>query len=248
MADLSPCDNQPDHLDAVVPITYSEHLGQMHDALRGYKDGVRQVKSYAAPRLNGILWRFASPHESCVAVEAGVDEFELVTTVPSSDPARDEQGPHLRTIVQACGPLRDRFERLLHATGKAQGREYDEARYAAQRTLSGESVLLIDDTWVRGGHAQSAAHALKGAGARAVGLVAIGRHVRPDWEVDGTPSSELLRLSRGCSTGVPAPYTGTDAAPPPRPRTTGSPDRPSPRAPLRGRARQDGGNAAGGSR
>jgi predicted amidophosphoribosyltransferase len=188
-----PCLSQPGRLDAVVPITYSEHLGQVHDALRGYKDGVRQVRAYAAPRLNGILWRFTSVHERCVATEADVDGFEIVTTVPSSTPTADDQRSSLRDIVQACGPLQDRFERVLRATGEAQpGREYDERRYAAERTLDGENVLLIDDTWTRGGHAQSAAHALKEAGAGAVGLVVIGRHVRPEWEVDGPASSELL--------------------------------------------------------
>ena len=33
------CAHQPDNFDVVVPITYSEHLGQMHTALRSYKDG-----------------------------------------------------------------------------------------------------------------------------------------------------------------------------------------------------------------
>lgn len=33
------CGFQPRCLDAVVPITYSEHLGQMHTALRNYKEG-----------------------------------------------------------------------------------------------------------------------------------------------------------------------------------------------------------------
>jgi adenine/guanine phosphoribosyltransferase-like PRPP-binding protein len=40
-------------------------------------------------------------------------------------------------------------------------------------------VLLVDDTWVSGGSAQSAAAALKLAGARRVALVVIGRHVDP---------------------------------------------------------------------
>lgn len=51
------CGRQPRRLDAVVPITYSEHLGQMHDALRGYKDGLPQVRRYTMPRLAAVLWR-----------------------------------------------------------------------------------------------------------------------------------------------------------------------------------------------
>ena len=43
----------------------------------------------------------------------------------------------------------------------------------------GASVLLVDDTWVSGASAQSAAAALKLAGARHVAVVVVGRHVNP---------------------------------------------------------------------
>src|ERR1044072_5713819 len=76
------CSRQPPLLDVVVPITYSEHLGQVHDALRGYKDGLPQVQSYAMPRLAAILWKFVERHERCVAAAAGVDEIDVVTSVP----------------------------------------------------------------------------------------------------------------------------------------------------------------------
>jgi adenine/guanine phosphoribosyltransferase-like PRPP-binding protein len=46
-------------------------------------------------------------------------------------------------------------------------------------------VLLIDDTWTTGGHAQSGASALRLAGAGPIAIVAIGRHfvteVREDY-------------------------------------------------------------------
>jgi adenine/guanine phosphoribosyltransferase-like PRPP-binding protein len=38
-------------------------------------------------------------------------------------------------------------------------------------------VLLLDDTWTSGGTAQSAAVALKRAGARSVTVVVVGRHL-----------------------------------------------------------------------
>lgn len=71
-----------------------------------------------------------------------------------------------------------------------EGREFDSNRYRAIADLSGKSVLLLDDTWTSGGHAQSAAHALTGAGAQKVALVVIGRHVRRDYEpVQGSGES-----------------------------------------------------------
>jgi orotate phosphoribosyltransferase len=42
-------------------------------------------------------------------------------------------------------------------------------------------VLLIDDTWTTGANAQSAAAALKDAGAGPVAAVVIGRHLNRDW-------------------------------------------------------------------
>jgi hypothetical protein len=141
------CGRQPAWLDAVVPITYSEALGQMHLALRNYKDGVPQARAVAMPRLIGILWRFISIHERCVASAAGVPGFDVVTTVPSSTTVRDQRG-HLRGLVEACVPLSDRYERVLYPTGEVpEGRDFDTRRYEANGRLDGASVLLIDDTW-----------------------------------------------------------------------------------------------------
>lgn len=169
----------------------------MHTALRSYKDGPLEVQRYAMPRLAAILWRFLEQHEVCVARAAGVSEFGIVTTVPSR--GSDEQRKNLQTIVKWCDPISDRYVPLLRTTGEAANqRAYDERRYAARQPVGGEQVLLIDDTWAGGGHAQSAAHALKSAGARSVGLVVIGRHVRPEWQVtdDKTCGDLLAELPR----------------------------------------------------
>jgi orotate phosphoribosyltransferase len=45
--------------------------------------------------------------------------------------------------------------------------------------VAGRDVLVVDDTWVSGGSAQSAAAALKLAGARRVAVLVLGRHVNP---------------------------------------------------------------------
>jgi predicted amidophosphoribosyltransferase len=178
------CDQQPNELDAVVPISFSEHLGQLHLALRRYKDGLPQERNYAMPRLAGILWKFLDIHESCVAAAANVATFDLVTTVPSSTPENDERRSNPRTIVSWCRPVAPQYERVLIATGDGvEGRAYDRRRYRATTVLDGADVLLLDDTWTTGGHAQSSAAALRAAGARTVALVVIGRHLRREWQV-----------------------------------------------------------------
>ncbi len=46
--------------------------------------------------------------------------------------------------------------------------------------IDGRRMLLLDDTYVSGARAQSAAAALRRSGARAVVIVALGRVLRPD--------------------------------------------------------------------
>jgi predicted amidophosphoribosyltransferase len=178
-----PCHENPNNLDAALAITYSVRGGQMHTALRGYKDRPAPVQRYAMPRLAGILWRFLREHGACVASASGVGVFDIVTAVPSSTPERDDERPNLRTMIEWCDLVSSRFRRVIRATGTGlPGHTYDEGRYEGTELLSGQSVLLIDDTWTTGAHAQSAAYALRQAGASRVGMVAIGRHVKPDYE------------------------------------------------------------------
>jgi hypothetical protein len=68
--------------------------------------------------------------------------------------------------------------------------------------VANESVLVVDDTWVSGGSAQSVAVALKLAGAARVVVVVLGRHVDPA----GPHSADLRvpRLPEGDGTGWPA--------------------------------------------
>lgn len=171
-------------LDAVVPISYAMRGQQLATALRGYKDELfPRTRTYHGMRLSAILWRFLAVHEDHVAASAGVSGFSLVAVVPSKTTASDEARRGLLTmagtIVAHTAP---RFERLLLPTDAAVvGRYFDPGRYRAARRVDGESILLIDDTWVTGSSAQSAAAALREAGAAQVACVVIGRWLRPDF-------------------------------------------------------------------
>jgi hypothetical protein len=54
-------------------------------------------------------------------------------------------------------------------------------------------VLLLDDTWVGGGHVQSAAAALKLAGARRVTTLVLARWLDPGWSHTGKFIQEQLQ-------------------------------------------------------
>jgi hypothetical protein len=176
------CDHGQLVLDAVVPISYSVAREQLHHALASYKRLDGDVARRLGASLAAILWRFLAEHERCLARAAGTDRFELVTTVPSGERLRDERHP-LRWIAgELVGPTRDRHERLLRRSDvDVPQRSFRLEKFVATRPIEGRSVLLIDDTWTTGASAQSAAAALKAAGAERTAAVVIGRHLNREW-------------------------------------------------------------------
>lgn len=176
------CTQQPASLDAFLPISYSVAHEQLHHALAGYKRHNGSAARRLAVQLAAVLWRFLDVHETCLTRAAGVGSFSVVTTVPSGDHERDRAHP-LRWIVgDVVGVTRDRHRRLLKRSScQVAPRAFAPERFMTEPSLSGEAVLLIDDMWTTGANAQSAAAALKAAGAGPVAAVVIGRHVNREW-------------------------------------------------------------------
>jgi hypothetical protein len=108
------------------------------------------------------VWRSAATAPTCVCV------------VPSG---RGRPGPHpLQELAQGCLGL-PWAALVARPGGDPWARALDPGRFRAPRPLTGAAVLLLDDTWTSGGTAQSAAVALKRAGARWVAVVVLGRHL-----------------------------------------------------------------------
>jgi hypothetical protein len=169
-------------LDAVCPISYCVACEQLHHALRGYKRWPDPAAQVVRVELAAALWRFLATHERCIAEAAGTGSFEAVTTVPSGDASRDEEHP-LRSIVgDLVTPTRERYARLLRRSPDPAGpRVFSRRKFDTTMEIGGHSVLLIDDTWTTGANAQSAAAALKAAGASRVAALVIGRYLNPEW-------------------------------------------------------------------
>ena len=118
---------------------------------------------------------FLTDHGPCVWQRAGMPPPDRLAVVPTG---AGRPGPH--PLLGLVWPyLRLPGCSLVLRPGR-QGRDLDLDRFQVLARPAGASVLLLDDTWVSGASAQSAAAALKLAGARHVAVIVLGRHVNPD--------------------------------------------------------------------
>ncbi|HZK47997.1 MAG TPA: hypothetical protein VFD74_00120, partial [Thermoleophilia bacterium] len=70
-----------------------------------------------------------------------------------------------------------------------------------------DHVLVIDDSWVSGGHAQSVASALKSSGVADVSIFTVARVLDPQW----SPNADFIKERlRGVFDPRICPWTGGD--------------------------------------
>jgi hypothetical protein len=151
----------------------------------GYKESpVPEARARFSPMVCEVFDAFFAAHAACLVGDAPVDQ---VLAVPSSarpsgpplagvaglgDVVQSRLGARLRSDLLCRGP-----GTLGHMRPQRDGFVVPGARRAA---VQGRHLLLLDDTYVSGARAQSAAAALRVAGAATVQIVVAGRVLRPD--------------------------------------------------------------------
>jgi hypothetical protein len=185
--------------DVVAPVAYAVKGGRLAGDLWRYKSGAAGATE-AGARLAAMLDRFLRAYGGQVWRAAGMTAGPgLAAVVPSG---QGRPGPHpLLGIVASCVDVP--IVPLTAAPGAVpRGRGLADGVAASWLTVgcavAGTDVLLVDDTWVSGSSAQSAAAALKAAGAQRVALVVLGRHVDPA----DPRSAEFLRRLRTRSASI----------------------------------------------
>jgi hypothetical protein len=174
--------------DAVVPISYAVKGTALAADLWRYKSWPTPSAAARAALL-ALLLTFLHDHGPCIWRQAGMATPGRLAVVPTGC---GRPGPH--PLLELTSPyLRLPVARLAMRPGR-QGRDLDIKRFNAERAVARADVLLIDDTWVSGASAQSAATALKLAGARRVAIVVLGRHLDP---ADPRSARLLARLRPG---------------------------------------------------
>jgi hypothetical protein len=164
--------------DAVAPIGYAVRGSPLARDLWQYKSD-RAGAAESAARLRAMLAGYLRDNGGAVWTAAGMaaGSPQLAAAVPSG---QGRPGGHpLLGLVRSCVdvPL---VGLSVAPGGAAHVRGVDPGWLRVDGTVTGADVLVVDDTWVSGGSAQSAAIALKLAGARRVAIIVIGRHVNPD--------------------------------------------------------------------
>jgi predicted amidophosphoribosyltransferase len=185
--------------DAVSFLTYAVAGQQSGYVMRGYK-AQRPLEEHRTIVILLILLAL-SRHAECPGALAGTPVTHWAT-VPSL-PAKPGEHP-LHKIV---GSLAIGGEATLVAAAKAQfPRDVSPQHFSTDAALSPDShVLLIDDTWAGGGHAQSAALALRKAGAAHVSALVVARWIKEDFGDNAKFLSEVSR--RDYDPGI-CPWTG----------------------------------------
>jgi hypothetical protein len=164
--------------DSVALIGYAVRGGRLAADLRRYKsDRVAAAEATAAAaRLSELLAAFLAGQGRSVWAAAGMTAGPVAAAVVPSGQGRPGAHP-LAGVVRSCVDLP--MVRLSSVSAEVHGRGVNPGWVRVGDPVAGGDVLVVDDTWVSGGSAQSTAAALKLAGARRVAVVVLGRHVNP---------------------------------------------------------------------
>mgnify|MGYP001556285040 CR=1 FL=1 len=196
-------------IEGITPISLFRSGDEMWYLLRRYKDGRTAAERRHCRRgLARLLSQFLRFHLACAAPGAG--EGWLLTAVPPTR-RRRERFP-MERVIRWSPWLRRRYRRtLVTAKAPAHNRAGDGA-FRVVRDVAGADILLVDDTYTTGASVQSAVSALRGAGARVVGVVVIGRVVNPAMRAEADlwaqATARPFRIDRCCQCGSPAQGNG----------------------------------------
>ncbi|MBE1533438.1 hypothetical protein [Actinomadura algeriensis] len=178
-------------------MTYAVDRSQSGYVMRGYKrvppveEHRRVVAMLALLALRG--------HAACPSVlaQAPVTHWAAVPSLPP------KPGKHpFRQIVAGAAPGEEAPLRARASVAEPRG--INGEHFVVGTLLpAGSHVLLMDDTWVKGGHAQSAALALRAAGAQEVSVLVVARWINERF----AENAEFLRSLPDYDPEV-CPWTG----------------------------------------
>ena len=198
--------------DAAGFLTYAVAGDQSGYVMQGYK--ARPPVPEHRTIVSLLVLLALARHAGCAGRAGGPAAVPVThwSTVPSL-PAKPREHP-LHAIVSRLAPGR---EAVLAAADEVEyPRGVDPRHFRAAPLPEGAHVLLVDDTWARGGHARSAVLALRAAGAARVSVLVAARWINEDF---GGNAAFLRGLADRDYNPAICPWTGA-ACPHPEDSTT----------------------------
>ncbi|TDO06548.1 hypothetical protein EV580_6648 [Mycobacterium sp. BK086] len=178
--------------DLVVPLTYAIAGQQSAVMLRHYKDDLNAGVRFQHLRIiNWLLYLGLAQHQPCIEALVG-QPITRRLAIPS---LRGRPGLHPFLALAHDMGAADRSPLLAAAPHATEDRIVTDEQFVLcpPIDLTGQHVLILDDTWTTGSRAQSAALTLRRAGAERISVLVIGRWVDPDF------ADNARFLGRGCT-------------------------------------------------
>jgi hypothetical protein len=143
--------------DLVAPLAYAIDGTKSAAVVRNYKDHPLRCERERCGSIVGEVLRLGMTlHKRCVNAVVGQSVF---------------------AIAESLGLVGDVV--LRPALDARCDRVVDAEKFVAGGAVTGRHILVLDDVWTTGSNAQSAALALRRAGAAAVSIVVIARWLNP---------------------------------------------------------------------
>lgn len=158
----------------VVPMTVALKPSAWYSRLYTYKGTEPHHRSV----LGALSYAFIRSHRARIAQILG-GAPDAVTVVPSKKRVPTAAQPLWGVLSSVNPPLAGAGMLLRHVQGCQGGRQqYRPDCFVCVENVAGRRIILLEDTWVTGATAVSAAGALYAAGAEAVIVLPIARMVR----------------------------------------------------------------------
>lgn len=195
------------HAKAGVPL--ADRVGSLVYAVKPDSQTYLLVYNYKSsapgpthePEMKGLLALGLRGHAECAKTLAGA-----TTSAWCVVPSTKGRAKLHELVSQLASPTSRRIE-VTHAESGRQDRDLHPDQWAIGIDGSPpEHVLVIDDSWVTGSHAQSVASALKTSGVPQVSVFTVANVLDPTWE----PNMQFIkqRLSKSAFDKTRCPWTG----------------------------------------
>ena len=175
-------------LTAVVPMTSALNPSKWYTWLQTYK-------TYHPERgdlIASLTYEYLRAHRVPIEAKLG-GPISMLTIVPSKKPEFNFQSQPLRRALSRVTPLDEQLYELLHyIPGARIGRsEYRPDAFRRSAIDAGNArVVIIEDTWVTGATALSAAGALYARGAESVLILSMARLINSAYWSEDHPYRE----------------------------------------------------------